>query len=146
LDRRAGASVNVTVPVPVHKAVNTVSAGHMPRWTGIVVGLALLVAVSLTSLLFGARPISVRTALGALFSPDMQWIDHIVIRDYRLPRTLLGLLCGAAFGVSGALIQAATRNPLADPGILGVNAGAAFFVTLSVGLLGFHSIDAYLWF
>src|SRR5690606_28149388 len=59
---------------------------------------------------------------------------------------LLGLLCGAAFGVSGALIQAATRNPLADPGILGVNAGAAFFVTLAVGLFGFHSIDAYLWF
>ncbi|MBB6165751.1 iron complex transport system permease protein [Rhizobium wenxiniae] len=68
------------------------------------------------------------------------------MHDYRLPRTLLGILCGAAFGVSGALIQAATRNPLADPGILGVNAGAAFFVTLAVGLFGFQSIEAYLWF
>ncbi|WP_265975906.1 FecCD family ABC transporter permease, partial [Brucella intermedia] len=120
--------------------------GNTKRLTGLLLGLAMLVAISLTSLLFGARPISVWTALGALFSPDMQLIDHIVVRDYRLPRTLLGLLCGAAFGVSGALIQAATRNPLADPGILGVNAGAAFFVTLAVGLFGFHSIDAYLWF
>ncbi|MCB4919574.1 iron chelate uptake ABC transporter family permease subunit [Brucella intermedia] len=120
--------------------------GNTKRLTGLLLGLAMLVVVSLTSLLFGARPISVWTALGALFSPDMQLIDHIVVRDYRLPRTLLGLLCGAAFGVSGALIQAATRNPLADPGILGVNAGAAFFVTLAVGLFGFHSIDAYLWF
>jgi iron complex transport system permease protein len=86
------------------------------------------------------------TALDALVSFDRGLVDHIVIMDYRLPRTLLGLLCGAAFGVSGALIQAATRNSLADPGILGVNAGATFFVTLAVGLFGFQSIDAYLWF
>lgn len=109
-------------------------------------GVILLLAVSLASLLIGARAISVSMAWNALFAYNGALAEHIVISDYRLPRTLLGLLCGAAFGVSGALIQAATRNPLADPGILGVNAGAAFFVTLAVGLLGFHSIDAYLWF
>lgn len=111
-----------------------------------LLGLALLVVVSLASLLVGARPVAVSTVLDALFAYDGGSAEHIIVRDYRLPRTLLGLLCGAAFGVSGALIQAATRNPLADPGILGVNAGAVFFVTLSVGLFGFHSIDAYLWF
>lgn len=116
------------------------------RLTGLLLGLAMLVAVSLASLLIGARSVTVSTALDALFAYDSSLAEHIIIRDYRLPRTLLGLLCGAAFGVSGALIQAATRNPLADPGILGVNAGAAFFVTLAVGLFGFHSIDAYLWF
>ncbi|MGS1096520.1 FecCD family ABC transporter permease (plasmid) [Aquamicrobium terrae] len=122
------------------------SISNTTRLTGLLLGLALLVAVSLASLLVGARPISASTVLDALFAYDANSAEHIIVRDYRLPRTLLGLLCGAAFGVSGALIQAATRNPLADSGILGVNAGAAFFVTLAVGLFGFHSIDAYLWF
>lgn len=112
----------------------------------LLAGLVLLVVLSLASLLVGARPVDVSTALAALTAYDGSSVDHIVIVDYRLPRTLLALLCGAAFGVSGALIQAATRNPLADPGILGVNAGAAFCVTLAVGLFGFQSIHAYLWF
>lgn len=120
--------------------------GNTRRLTGLLLGLALLAAISIANLLFGARPMKISTAIDAIFAYDSGLVEHIVIHDYRLPRTLLGILCGAAFGVSGALIQAATRNPLADPGILGVNAGAAFFVTLAVGLLGFHSIDAYLWF
>lgn len=111
-----------------------------------VLGLVLLVVLSLSSLVLGARPIAVSSVVDALFAFDGSSVDHIAIMDYRLPRTLLALLCGAGFGVSGALIQATTRNPLADPGILGVNAGAAFFVTLSVGLFGFHSIQATLWF
>lgn len=116
------------------------------RPAGVLLGLALLVVVSLASLLVGARPIAISGALNALFAYDGDLFEHIIIHDYRLPRTLLGVGCGAAFGVSGALIQAATRNPLADPGILGVNAGAVFFVTLAVGLFGLQSIDAYLWF
>lgn len=115
-------------------------------WTALLGGMLLLMMVSASSLLVGARLISPERALQILLVADPWSFDRIVLVDYRLPRTLLGLLCGAAFGVSGALIQAATRNPLADPGILGVNAGAAFFVTLAVGLFGFHSIDAYLWF
>lgn len=121
-------------------------AGRPGRPALLVTGLVLLAAVLLASLLVGARFVSPATAIDAFMSYDAGSAEHIILRDYRLPRTLLGLLCGAAFGVSGALIQAATRNPLADPGILGVNAGAAFFVTLAVGLLGFHSIYAYLWF
>ncbi|WP_425645291.1 iron chelate uptake ABC transporter family permease subunit [Agrobacterium leguminum] len=138
--------MSALVPVSVHDGRNGVAAHHVMRLTGLLFGLALLVAVSLASLLVGARPITVSTVLDALFAYDGGSAEHIIVRDYRLPRTLLSVLCGAAFGVSGALIQAATRNPLADPGILGVNAGAAFFVTLAVGLFGFHSIDAYLWF
>lgn len=111
-----------------------------------VLGLVLLVVLSLSSLVLGARPVAVSTVVEALFAYDGNLVDHIVVMDYRLPRTLLSLLCGAAFGVSGALIQAVTRNPLADPGILGVNAGAAFFVTLAVGLFGVQSIHATLWF
>lgn len=111
----------------------------------LLVGLTLLATLAAASLLLGARPITLSVALDALFSYDGSSSDHVVVRDYRLPRTMLAILCGAAFGVSGALIQAATRNPLADPGILGVNAGAAFFVTVAVGLFGLRSIDAYLW-
>lgn len=115
-------------------------------WIALLGGMILLMIASVISLLVGARLISPGGVLQILLADDPWSFDRIVLVDYRLPRTLLGLLSGAAFGVSGALIQAATRNPLADPGVLGVNAGAAFFVTLAVGLLGFHSIDAYLWF
>ncbi|MBD9388530.1 iron chelate uptake ABC transporter family permease subunit [Agrobacterium sp. AGB01] len=117
----------------------------MLRWCALFIGFALLWAISLASILSGTRPVALWTAVDALLSYDASLAEHIIIHDYRLPRTLLGLLCGAAFGVSGALTQAATRNPLADPGILGVNAGAAFFVTIAVGVLGWQSIDAYIW-
>jgi iron complex transport system permease protein len=117
------------------------------RWLAIATSACLLLLVlCLLSLAVGARPIAISTVFDALFAYDGHSIDHIAVRDYRLPRTLLGLFCGAAFGVSGALIQAMTRNPLADPGLLGVNAGAAFFVTIAAGVLGIQSVGAYLWF
>ncbi|MES5047508.1 iron chelate uptake ABC transporter family permease subunit [Rhizobium nepotum] len=111
----------------------------------LVASLLVLFATCVLSLLIGARSISPSMAWDALRAYDAGLTDHIIIRDYRLPRTLLCLMCGAAFGVSGALIQATTRNPLADPGILGVNAGAAFFVTITVGLFGWQSIGSYVY-
>ncbi|WP_139244178.1 FecCD family ABC transporter permease [Arthrobacter alpinus] len=71
--------------------------------------------------------------------------SRYVLWELRVPRTVAGLFVGAALGVSGALIQAFTRNPLADPGILGVNAGAAFFVALGVAFLGITSVSGYVW-
>ncbi|MCJ7995564.1 iron chelate uptake ABC transporter family permease subunit [Rhizobium cremeum] len=120
--------------------------GRAPGLATVMLGLVLLAGLSIASLSLGVRSISVQTMVDTLLAFDDRLVDHVVVMDYRLPRTLLALLCGSAFGVSGALIQAATRNPLADPGILGVNAGAAFFVTLAVGLFGFQSINAYLGF
>ncbi|MGU3575447.1 FecCD family ABC transporter permease [Brucellaceae bacterium C25G] len=108
-------------------------------------GIGLLFLICFVSLLAGARMLSPDVLHQAFSGRDRTSTEQIILLDYRLPRTLLGLLCGAAFGVSGALIQAATRNPLADPGILGVNAGSVFFVTLAVGLLGWQSIDTYIW-
>ena len=108
-------------------------------------GLGVLISICFVSLLVGTRMLSPQVLFLALSGQDRTSAEQIILIDYRLPRTLLGLLCGAAFGVSGALIQAATRTPLADPGILGVNAGSAFFVTLTVGLLGWQSIDTYIW-
>lgn len=107
---------------------------------------SILLAIScLLSLTVGAQPLSLAAIEHAVFSFSGSLYDTI-FWSYRVPRTLLAVLCGAAFGVAGALIQAATRNPLADPGILGVNAGASFLVTIAVGYLGFRSIDAYVWF
>ncbi len=66
--------------------------------------------------------------------------------ELRLPRTILGVLVGAALGLSGAVMQGVTRNPLADPGILGVNAGAALFVVIAISVFGITSIVGYVWF
>ncbi|WP_110030608.1 FecCD family ABC transporter permease [Hoeflea marina] len=109
-------------------------------------GCAVLLLVCIASLIAGARTVSISTVAAALFAYDGGNADHIAIADYRLPRTLLGLMCGAAFGVSGALMQATTRNPLADPGLLGVNAGAAFFVTVAAGVFGVQAMGAQLGF
>jgi iron complex transport system permease protein len=72
--------------------------------------------------------------------------DHLVIRELRLPRTLVGILVGAALGVAGAVMQAVTRNPLADPGILGVNAGASFAVVIAIWAFDVTTINGQVWF
>lgn len=68
---------------------------------------------------------------------------HAIVRELRVPRTELGLLVGAALGAAGALMQGVTRNPLAEPGILGINAGAAFAVVLAISVIGVSSVSAY---
>lgn len=113
------------------------------RWL-VVVMLALVLAV-LASLAIGSRQIATSTVIDALFAYDDS-DEHAIIWSLRLPRTILGVLVGMALGLSGALIQALTRNPLADPGILGVNAGAAFAVVIAVGVFGVTGISGYVWF
>jgi iron complex transport system permease protein len=71
--------------------------------------------------------------------------QHLIITESRLPRTIVGLLAGASLGLAGAVLQAVTRNPLADPGILGVNAGAALFVVFGISVLGITSLTGYVW-
>ncbi|MBM2621870.1 iron chelate uptake ABC transporter family permease subunit [Actinoplanes sp. LDG1-06] len=95
--------------------------------------------------MIGSTAIRPSVVWDALFHPSAD-IDQFAIRDYRLPRTVVGLVVGVALGLSGALIQALTRNPLADPGILGVHAGASFAVTVAVGVLGVRDIRGYMWF
>src|SRR5690606_25337525 len=97
------------------------------------------------SVALGARAMPLTTALDAFLAPDGS-SDHTVIRELRVPRTLLGIGVGAALGLAGALMQSLTRNPLADPGILGINEGAALGVTLALGLLGLTDPAVYVWF
>ncbi|MFF8958072.1 iron chelate uptake ABC transporter family permease subunit [Streptomyces sp. NPDC014894] len=113
------------------------------RTLGLLVSLAVLGACLVLSLAFGAKSIPVADVWQALTAYDGSE-DAFIVRDLRVPRAFLGLIVGAALGVSGALIQALTRNPLADPSILGVNAGAGFAVTIGVAFLGLTSIGQYL--
>ncbi|MFJ4252936.1 iron chelate uptake ABC transporter family permease subunit [Microbacterium sp. NPDC090003] len=113
------------------------------------VGFALIAlalsATVLLSLSIGAREVALPLVWDALRGAGSD-ADAATALALRIPRTVLGLLVGAALGVAGALIQAVTRNPLADPGILGVNSGAAFAVAIAVGVFGLTAPPAFLWF
>jgi len=100
--------------------------------------LILLIVAAALSLFIGAKPMPAAVVIDAL-SGVCQSADCSVIRDARLPRTLAGLLAGGALGLAGALMQTLTRNPLADPGLLGVNSGASFAIVLGAALLGISS-------
>jgi iron complex transport system permease protein len=107
--------------------------------------LALLVLLAAASIAVGARAITLPDVWSALFSPTGT-DDDVVVRSLRLPRTGLGLAVGIALGVAGGLIQGHTRNPLADPGLLGVSAGAAFAGCLAVYAFGVTSVTGSVWF
>ncbi|GAA4906211.1 iron complex transport system permease protein [Nonomuraea thailandensis] len=112
----------------------------------VAAAVVALIAVCLLSLSLGARAIPLDQVAGALAGTagDRDVLD--VIWSVRVPRTLIGLLAGAALGLSGALMQALTRNPLADPGVLGASAGAAFAVVLAIGVLGVAAPAGFVWF
>ena len=109
---------------------------------GIVMALGVLIVLSIA---VGANPLSFSSVWQGFTAHDSSEAS-IIVWSMRIPRTLVGIVTGAAFGVAGALIQALTRNPLADPGILGVNAGAGFAVTVGVGFFGLSSVTGYIWF
>jgi iron complex transport system permease protein len=115
------------------------------RLTGLLVCGGLFGLVVLLSLAVGSKPIALSTVVSAFTDFDGS-NDHLVVRELRLPRTLVGILVGAALGTAGALMQAITRNPLADPGLLGVNAGAALAVVIGITLFGLGSVSSYVWF
>ncbi|SDF08450.1 FecCD family ABC transporter permease [Limimaricola pyoseonensis] len=102
--------------------------------------LALLPLLALASLQLGLTIYGPGEVWAALRGAEGQ--DALIIRTLRLPRTVLALLVGAALGLCGLLMQSATRNPIAEPGLLGVNAGAALAVVLGVSLLGLDGIAA----
>lgn len=106
---------------------------------------ALLAAAVVLSLTVGARATGLGTVWDALAATDPANGDHAVVLS-RIPRTLAGLVVGAALGVAGALMQGVARNPLADPGILGINAGSALAVVLGIHLLGIGTVTGYIWF
>lgn len=111
---------------------------------GLVVLAVLLVVAVTLSLTVGSNFLPVSTVLDVLQGGGTSEARYVVA-ELRVPRTVTGLVVGAALGVAGALIQAFTRNPLADPGILGVNAGAAFAVSVGVAFFGMRDIASFVW-
>ncbi|XRQ03402.1 FecCD family ABC transporter permease [Actinomadura welshii] len=131
-----------TKPPPV-----TAPAGRSPggvRAAGFAAALLLLLAAAVLSLAVGAKPLSPGQAWDGLFHADSA--AYSIVHDMRLPRTVLGLLAGLALGLAGAVMQALTRNPLADPGLLGINAGAAAAVVSAISFLGVSSFTGFVWF
>lgn len=124
----------------------TLGASRQKRLAlGWVAWLMILMCVLAASVAVGARDLPLSEVWSALV--DRQNSDAgTLVWESRLPRTVIGLLAGLGLGVSGALIQAVTRNPLADPGILGVTAGSAFAVAIAVGVLGLTSPSQFQWF
>lgn len=105
----------------------------------------LLIASIAASLLFGARAISMQELVDGLFYSERDSHGANIIRK-RVSRTIFALFCGAALEVAGALMQAVTRNPLADPSILGINTGASLFVVFGIAYLNITSANQYIWF
>ncbi|GAA3704243.1 iron ABC transporter permease [Zhihengliuella alba] len=117
----------------------------LPRVLAIAVGLgALLVLAAGLSLTVGARSTGLSVVWDALTAFDPADGDHLVVHS-RIPRTVAGLLAGLALALAGTALQGITRNPLADPGILGLNAGAALAVVLGIHLAGVVDVTGFVW-
>jgi iron complex transport system permease protein len=112
--------------------------------SGTVLVLAALLLTCLASLAVGARPVDFGTLVDAFTAFDPAIGDHAVVHA-RIPRTVTGLLAGAALGLAGAAMQGVARNPLADPGILGVNAGASLAVVAGIYAFGITQLSGYIW-
>lgn len=139
------AVVDTGTPSSAVAAESAPSVSTPRRFLGLLAAAALLMILLLLSIAVGSKDIPPGVVIESLLNNTGQG-DAYVIWDMRIPRTTVGFAVGVALGVAGALIQALTRNPLADPGILGVNAGAAFFVALGIAVFGVTSISGYVWF
>ncbi|GGT36983.1 FecCD family ABC transporter permease [Streptomyces purpureus] len=106
--------------------------------------VALLVAV-LLSLGVGARAVAPSEVLDALLHGGQSDAAQVV-RELRVPRTLIGLMVGAALALAGTALQGITRNPIADPGILGISQGASVGVVAAIAFAGVHTLTGYVWF
>ncbi|MBT2787755.1 MULTISPECIES: iron ABC transporter permease [unclassified Halomonas] len=114
-----------------------------PRFAGGLLLLVLLTLALMLSVAFGTREVG-WPEIAAALSGQVETIGDAAVAS-RLPRTLLAILAGAALGISGGVMQGLTRNPLADPGLLGVNAGAALAVVIGIAWFGIEETTHYIW-
>ncbi|MEN0085435.1 MAG: iron chelate uptake ABC transporter family permease subunit [Leifsonia sp.] len=134
----AGRAGSVTAPPLARR--------HRRLFLGFLAAVVVLVAVSVLSLMVGARTIAPAEVLHSLLHYSRSDADALVVVDSRLPRTLLGIVVGLGLGLAGTVMQGLSRNPLADPGILGVNFGASLSVVVAIAFLGVTAPSGYLWF
>ncbi|TDX32739.1 iron complex transport system permease protein [Modicisalibacter xianhensis] len=120
-------------------------SGRLAQGLGLLLGMALVAAAFVASVMLGTTDIALSTFIDALLHYDPARVAHIIILTERLPRAVIAALVGASLAIAGALMQTMTRNPLASPSILGINAGAMFFVVVAVSLLPLHAPIDYVW-
>ncbi|GAA1438694.1 FecCD family ABC transporter permease [Leifsonia poae] len=113
---------------------------------GFAVAAVALLVVCVLSLMVGSRAIDPAAVLNALLHYDKSDELSLIVVDSRLSRTLLGLFAGLALGLAGTVMQGLSRNPLADPGILGVNFGASLAVVVAISVFGITTTSGYVWF
>ncbi|PLR67140.1 MULTISPECIES: FecCD family ABC transporter permease [Bacillaceae] len=114
------------------------------RFAGLLLGIILLVISMCASVVYGYTQTSWRLAIEA-FTNFNGSNEHLIIQTVRLPRAIIAVVVGASLAIAGALMQALTKNPLASPGVFGINAGAGFFVVIAVSIFGVSSLQAYTW-
>ncbi|MCM3113153.1 FecCD family ABC transporter permease [Lederbergia lenta] len=121
-------------------------SSHIPKHFAIVlvISFILLIVCVFASLVLGSRMVGFNGVMDVLFHQSIDSYEANVVRK-RISRTIFSLFCGGALGVSGALMQAVTRNPIADPSILGVNTGASLFVVCGMAFLNISSANQYIW-
>ncbi len=124
------------------------TAPRRPRRTLVVavIGAALLAVHVILSLTVGARPIAPAAVWQALVGGGTADADQVVVLTQRVPRTIIGVCAGAALALAGTVMQGLTRNPFADPGLLGINAGASVAVLGAITLFGLSRPDGFVWF
>jgi iron complex transport system permease protein len=115
------------------------------RGLGLGLAVGMLVVVAFCSLAYGSKVIPLVSVWDALWDYDGS-NDQLIVRSLRVPRTVIGLGVGAALGLAGGVMQGVTRNPLADPGLLGIEAGAALAVVVGIYSFDVVSLTGYVWF
>ncbi|MFD6336370.1 FecCD family ABC transporter permease [Streptomyces sp. NPDC060131] len=127
---------------PTHSTRHALVARRI-GWTAAAVAAVLLSV--LLSLAVGARAVAPSAVVDALLHGGNS-DDAEVIRQLRVPRTLIGLMVGAALALAGTALQGITRNPIADPGILGISQGSSVGVVLAIAFAGVHTLSGYVWY
>ncbi len=134
----------IQAPVTLSKQPSDHARSLLPL--GLIALIGVLLAVGMLSLRVGSLGIATADAWNALFHYNADNYAELVVRTLRLPRTCYAIVLGAGLGLSGTIAQAITRNPLADPSILGVSSGATLAVVIAVYFFGLTAPYQYVWF
>ena len=138
--------MSATATAPVQAARNGRSSVRSRRLVGLVLLLLLVLAAAVASIAVGTRSMGLGEVWRSLFDADLSTEEAVIVRELRVPRTVLGLMVGLSLGIAGALMQGHTRNPLGDPGLLGVTAGASLAVVIAISAFGVATPSGYVWF